>query len=156
MKGFYVYVHTCPNGKRYVGSTTKNPHFRWGKNGRCYEYNEPFFLDILKYGWDNIAHEVFEVDSREEMYRKEVELISFFHSNDPEQGYNRSLGGENSRVGCKMHHSEESRKKMSETRKGVPKPRYTYLFPDGTFKSMTPQNATKYYLKKGVLIVKVG
>lgn len=114
MKKFYVYVHVCPNGKRYVGCTAQaKPEYRW-KEGRG--YGGIFLQDILKYGWDNITHDVFEVDSKEEMYRKEVELISFYHTNDPRYGYNSSPGGECSHLGCK--HSEESRKRMSEAHKG--------------------------------------
>ena len=121
MKKFYVYVHTCPNGKRYVGCTTQTkPEYRWGRNGEGYRYNKHFYSAILKHGWDNFEHEVFEVESEEEMYRKEVELISFYHSNDPKYGYNNSVGGEKSALGYK--HSEESRKKMSEALKGKPKP----------------------------------
>ena len=116
MKKFYVYVHVCPNGKRYVGITTRiKPERRWGKNGESYQYNKHFYSAILKYGWDNISHEVFEVESEEEMYRKEVELISFYHSNDPEYGYNNSVGGEKGALGCK--HSEEARKNQSEALK---------------------------------------
>lgn len=115
MKKFYVYVHTCTvNGKKYVGCTTQaRPERRWGKNGEGYLYNDHFRSAILKHGWNNFQHEVFEVDSAEEMYRKEIELISFYHSNDPEYGYNNSTGGEKSSLGCK--HSEEYRKKMSES-----------------------------------------
>ena len=116
MKKFYVYVHVCPNGKRYVGATTASkPEYRWAK-GRGYKH-QLFEEAILKYGWDNIEHEVFEVDSREEMYRKEIELISFYHTNDPEYGYNNSVGGEYGHLGCE--HSEETRKKMSEAQKKV-------------------------------------
>lgn len=114
MKKFWVYIHTCPNGKKYVGVTGRDPESRWLK-GRGYCQNKHFYSAILKYGWDNITHEVFEVDSEEEMYRKEVELISFYHSNDPNFGYNHSTGGERSSLGCK--HSEEYRKKMSEAHK---------------------------------------
>lgn len=118
--GYYVYIHTCnDNGKRYVGVTTKlKPEYRWGKNGEGYCQNKHFYSAILKHGWDNFEHEVFEVDSKEEMYRKEVELISFYHSNDPEYGYNNSSGGESGHLGCK--HSEEARKKMSKAGKGKP------------------------------------
>lgn len=117
MRKFYVYVHTCKaNGKRYVGCTTQaRPELRWGRNGEGYK-GQLFERAILKYGWNNFQHEVFEVDSAEEMYRKEVELISFYHSNDPKFGYNNSSGGEKGASGCKR--SEEYRKKMSESRKG--------------------------------------
>ena len=113
MKKFYVYVHTCnANGKRYVGCTTQaRPEFRWAE-GKGYQNNDHFYRAILKYGWSNFQHEVFEVESEEEMYRKEVELISFYHSNDPRYGYNHSSGGEKSASGCIR--SEESRKKQSE------------------------------------------
>lgn len=113
---YWVYIHTCPNGKKYVGCTTRvKPELRW-REGNGYRYNKHFYSAILKYGWDNIAHEVFEVDSEEEMYRKEIELISFYHSNDPEYGYNNSSGGEKSASGCIR--SEEMRRKMSKARKG--------------------------------------
>ena len=116
MKKYWVYIHTCPNGKKYVGITTASkPERRWLK-GNGYRYNDHFYRAILKYGWDNFEHEVFEVDSKEEMYRKEVELISFYHSNDPNFGYNHSVGGEHGSLGCRC--SEETRKKISETKKG--------------------------------------
>ena len=117
--GYYVYIHTCKaNGKRYVGCTTQaKPEYRWQK-GKGYQNNDHFYRAILKHGWNNFQHEVFEVDSAEEMYRKEVELISFYHSNDPNFGYNHSAGGEHGFLGCR--HSEEYRKKQSEARKGKP------------------------------------
>ena len=118
MKKFYVYIHTCPNGKKYVGVTGRDPESRW-KEGKGYKH-QLFGKAILKYGWDNITHEVFEVESEEEMYRKEVELISFYHSNDPNFGYNLSSGGEKSALGCIR--SEEFRKKLSESHKGKPHP----------------------------------
>ena len=118
MKKFWIYIHTCPNGKKYVGCTTQaKPEIRWNK-GRGYQYNDHLYRAILKYGWDNFEHEVFEVENEEEMYRKEVELISFYHSNDPEYGYNNSSGGEKSASGCIR--SEEYRKKQSESKKGKP------------------------------------
>ena len=137
MRKFYVYVHVCPNGKRYVGCTKQaRPELRW-KEGNGYRYNKHFYSAILKYGWTNFQHEVFEVDSAEEMYRKEVELISFYHSNDPEFGYNNSSGGEKGASGCirseevrkhmsevqkKVHSDPEYRRKLSEALKGKPNP----------------------------------
>ena len=161
MRKFYVYIHVCPNGKRYVGATTASkPERRW-KEGRG--YGGIFLQDILKYGWDNIAHEVFEVDSAEEMYRKEVELISFYHSNDPRYGYNHSMGGEKSALGCIR--SKEYRKKMSEAKKKryldhpeirrkisetlKSKPRIKIKLPDGTILEMTKHNLARNYINKG-------
>ena len=116
MKKYYVYVHTCPNGKRYVGITTASkPERRWLK-GKGYDH-QLFGKAVRKYGWSSITHEVFEVESEEEMYRKEIELISFYHSNDPEYGYNCSTGGESGSSGCR--YSEEHRKKLSEAQKKV-------------------------------------
>lgn len=109
---YWVYVHTCPNGKRYVGCTTQaKPERRWGKRGEGYK-DQLFGKAVRKYGWSSITHEVFEVDSAEEMYRKEVELISFYHSNDPRYGYNNSVGGEKSSLGCR--YSSEHRKHLAE------------------------------------------
>ena len=114
---YWVYIHTCKdNGKKYVGVTTKRkPEYRW-LEGRGYQYNDHFYKAILKHGWNNFQHEVFEVESEEEMYRKEIELISFYHSNDPKFGYNNSSGGEKSALGCKC--SEETRRKISKANKG--------------------------------------
>ena len=167
MKKFYVYVHVCPNGKRYVGATTASkPEYRWAK-GRGYKH-QLFEEAILKYGWDNIEHEVFEVDSKEEMYRKEVELISFYHSNDPEYGYNNSVGGEYGHLGCehseetrkkmseaqkkvqkKVHSDPEYRKKLSEAGKGTSKPRVKIKLPDGTIRELTKNIIVRHYINKG-------
>ena len=63
---YCVYIHTSPSGKKYVGQTGKTPEQRWGKGGSHYlkkekdgEYmHQAFARAILKYGWDNIEHEV--------------------------------------------------------------------------------------------------
>ena len=55
----YLYVHTTPNGKRYVG-IADNCEARWEVGGHGYADNEAFYKDILFYGWDNIKHEIIE------------------------------------------------------------------------------------------------
>ena len=111
---YWVYVHVCPNGKRYVGITTApKPEMRW-KEGRGYEH-QLFGRAVRKYGWDNITHEVFEVESEEEMYYAEKYLIAYYHTTESKFGYNRSIGGESGSSGCRC--SEELRKKMSEAAK---------------------------------------
>ena len=116
MKKFYVYIHTCPNGKKYVGLTTTEPKKRWGLNGAKYKSNKHFYRAIQKYDWNNISHQVFEVDTLKEMYYLEKYLIAYYQTNNPDFGYNKSSGGEVSSAGC--HRSEEIRKKISESHKG--------------------------------------
>lgn len=54
---YYVYKHTCPNKKVYIGITGCTPEFRW-QGGYGYKENGKFFKDILYYGWSNIKHEI--------------------------------------------------------------------------------------------------
>lgn len=116
---FFVYIHTCPNQKRYVGITTAiNPELRWCK-GRGYHKNMHFTNAINKYGWDNIEHEVFETQSVELMSYWERILIYHYNTMDSEFGYNKTGGGENINGLCL---SDDTKKKISEGNKGKKKP----------------------------------
>lgn len=85
-----VYVHTCPNGKKYVG-IADNPETRWA-NGHGYADNAPFAADIRAYGWDNIKHEIIVAyEEREEALCKEAALIYQLNTIDPQRGYNRRI-----------------------------------------------------------------
>lgn len=101
-KTYIVYKHTnLINGKIYIGITKHGncPEKRW-KNGFGYEYNEKFFLDIIKYGWNNFSHEILnenlnqtEAETLEKTYIKKYNSIS--------DGYNNSPGGNSpSKEGC--------------------------------------------------------
>lgn len=116
LNNYCVYKHTCPNGKVYVGITSLNPLVRW-KNGYGY-HNQVFYRAILKYGWDNIKHEILcEGLSKEQACQKEIELIACYKSNQSEFGYNVDGGGK--AVGSHPI-SIESRTKMSLSHKNVP------------------------------------
>lgn len=119
MNGDYcVYKHTCPNGKVYIGITCKNPYVRWRNNGAGYKRQKYFYNAILKYGWDNIKHEILcEGLSKEEACQKEIELIAYYKSNQRDYGYNKSIGGEIN-CGYKFHHSEKTKEHMSIVMKG--------------------------------------
>lgn len=52
-----VYKRTCPNGKVYIGITSKSLEERMGS---CYQNNLDFALAIKKYGKENIKSEVLE------------------------------------------------------------------------------------------------
>ena len=57
-KTYCVYMHTSPSGKAYIGITCQTPEYRWGKEGKGYVNCVAFFNAILKYGWDNIGHQI--------------------------------------------------------------------------------------------------
>ena len=54
---FCVYEHVCPDGMKYVGMTCQKPQERWGRDGKQYR-SQPVYQSILKYGWDNIEHNI--------------------------------------------------------------------------------------------------
>lgn len=122
-KNYCVYVHTSPSGKKYVGQTGKKPEERWGKNGSHYLKKEKngeymhiaFARAILKYGWDNIEHEIVATNlTREEANNLEISLIKELKTKNRQYGYNLKDGG----IGGGGF-SEETLKKMSESHKGI-------------------------------------
>lgn len=111
----YLYVHTAPNGKRYIG-IAENCEARWEPGGHGYHDNEEFYRDILFYGWDNIKHEIIEkFEDKKEAEKYEALYIILFNTENPEIGYNRTKIKEN------LYHRYE--KKQSTYNK---KPRKTY------------------------------
>lgn len=86
---YYVYVHTVPNGKKYVGQT-KEIKSRWN-NGEGYSDNKRFYKDIKSYGWNNIKHEIIaEVPCAENALRLESVLIAILKTEDKDYGYNQT------------------------------------------------------------------
>lgn len=114
MKSYYVYVHTSPNGKRYVGQTCQNPEHRWNR-GLNYLDNPYFMNAINKYGWDSFSHEVVAENlTYEEADVLECLLINKYNCCNPEYGYNIQLGGHNGQV-----HSDETKQKISAKMKEI-------------------------------------
>lgn len=131
MKNYIVYMHTSPNGKKYIGITSMK------FNKRCnagYKNNEHFCNAIKKYGWNNIKHEIlYENLTKEEAEQKEIELIVFYKSNNREYGYNIANGGHincvsketknkisknNAKYWKNKHLNKKTREKISQSRKG--------------------------------------
>lgn len=95
MNNWIVYMHTTPNGKRYIGITGRSVKARWKNKGYGYFNHCYFWNAIQKYGWENIKHEIlFENLTEQEAKNKEIELICFYKSNLKEFGYNQTLGGD--------------------------------------------------------------
>lgn len=91
---YFIYMHTSPSGKKYIGQTCQKLNRRW-RNGIGYKNNPYFWRAIQKYGWDNFKHEIiFQCESLEETNRMEEWLISVHSSNDPRYGYNISAGAD--------------------------------------------------------------
>lgn len=122
---YSVYKHTAPNGKVYIGVTSRKPELRW-KGGSGYVDNEYFTRAIKKYGWNNITHEIlYTCNTKEEAEQKEIELILLHNSTNRQFGYNIEHGGSLS-----GKHSLETRRKISESLKGEKNPRFGKHFPN--------------------------
>lgn len=110
MNNYYVYKHTSPSKKVYIGITNQIPERRWRKDGSGYRQNTRFYNAIKKYGWDSFQHEIlFKNLSKEDACKKEIELISEYNSYLNDFGYNQSLGGEHA------NHSNSTKNKLSES-----------------------------------------
>lgn len=113
---YIVYMHICPNGKKYIGITSQTPERRWQK-GKGYAYgSSPYFYKAIeKYGWDNIEHKIlFKNLTKEQAEQKEIELIKEHKSSQRQYGYNIDLGGSS----CGKH-SEEYKTRMSNMQKEI-------------------------------------
>lgn len=110
---YQIYIHTAPNGKRYVGQTCQRLERRW-RNGHGYCRNPHFARAIEKYGWSNFEHEVVQLcETLEEANAVEKALIKEYRTNEVEYGYNIS-GGADGREKV----AESTRQLMSKLRKG--------------------------------------
>ena len=119
MGNYLVYKHILPNNKIYIGITCNKAETRWNK-GLGYKKQDYFYKAILKYGWDNIKHEVLYTNlTKDEAEDIEIKLIKKYKSNIREFGYNIANGGN-----TKGTHTEETKKKISDSHKGKLNPMY--------------------------------
>lgn len=113
MSDYTVYMHTFPNGKRYVGITCQDVKRRW-RDGKGYE-GQAVYGAILKCGWNNVKHEVlFEGLTKEQAEEEEKALIKRYDTTSHANGYNVELGGN-----ATGKVSDESKRKNSESHKGL-------------------------------------
>lgn len=113
MGEYTVYMHVFPNGKMYVGITSQDVSRRW-RDGKGYE-GKLVYDAILKYGWNNIKHEIlYDGLTKEQAEEKEKQLIKQYDTTIHANGYNIELGGDSTgKVGA------ESKRKNSEAHKGM-------------------------------------
>ena len=111
---YTVYKHTSPSGKVYIGITSVEVKRRL-QNGTNYKNSPHFYKAILKYGLENISHDILYTNlNKEEAEEKDIELIKEYKSNIHEYGYNTESGGNS-----KGKSSKETREKMSKSKKGM-------------------------------------
>lgn len=110
-----VYIHTTPDGKKYVGATHIDPNKRFAK-GRGYKY-QFFYQAVLQFGWENISHQLYEVDTEEELKYLERYLISYYDTTNPEKGYNITKGDSTQDHG--MNHPEYGKSDKSPRSKEI-------------------------------------
>lgn len=100
------------NGKLYVGQTRAPLKVRWSQHVYAKNKPTPLVKAIAKYGLENFEiKEIAKASSLEELNAMEIQKIKELNSLVP-NGYNIRLGG------CRSAVSEETRKKISESRIG--------------------------------------
>lgn len=147
---FAYMITNSVNGKVYIGITTKSVASRWkAHQSNAFVKNVNYYLyrAMRKYGLEAFSIETLcELNSVEELLAMEKALIAQYDSASSAKGYNQTLGGEGvfglrwkpealekMRIRVKQYlsdptnhpmygkkHSEESRKKMSESAKNKP------------------------------------
>lgn len=137
-KSWCVYKHTLPDGRCYIGQTC-DITTRWKPS--AYKNCVKFYSTIQKYGWENFNHEILvdnltleEANHLEEEYIKKYDSI--------EKGFNLNSGGEN-----KLH-SQETKNKMSQTRKGVP---HSQEHSEAISKALTGKKKTPEHIRNNQL-----
>ena len=112
MVQWVVYAHTLKfDGRKYIGQTN-DIHARWKPS--AYKTCVKFYNAIQEYGWENFTHEIlYDNLTLEEANQLEEQLIAQYDTIN--NGFNLDSGGLN------HLHSQETKQKMSNTRKGIPK-----------------------------------
>lgn len=125
----YLFINKI-NNKVYVGKTIDSFASRFSKHlSNALELNlqNYFYKAIRKYGYENFdKYVIFQTEELEKnsenkklldeiVCKKEIEFIEKFKSNNPKIGYNLTTGGDGV---AGFNFSEESKKRMSESRKG--------------------------------------
>lgn len=113
-KQFTIYRHITPDGRSYIGCTSKSVRERWWLG---YKHSPKFDAMVKKYGWEGMQHEILAKNlSEEDAYKVEQEMIAKYQSTDPNFGYNTSKGGKSTYAG--LTHTEEYKRHMSEINTG--------------------------------------
>ena len=119
----YIYLTTnLINNHKYIGKRQKSKFDESYKGS-----GKRLQAAIKKYGWENFSCEILcWCETLEELNRSEKEYIALYNALNNSDFYNLAEGGTGGNTGAqykgmvphKAHHSEETKKKMSEQRLG--------------------------------------
>jgi len=114
-KNYTLYIHTNKmNNKKYIGITSQKPESRWRNNGNGYKECPKFYNAIMKYGWNNINHEIIKNNlTKKDAEELEIKYIKKYNTTNEKYGYNIQNGGNTTGT-----HSEETKRKIGEGNKG--------------------------------------
>lgn len=109
-------IHNTANGKWYIGQSIdldkrRRGHFLSLRNG--YHFNAALQADFSKHGEDSFEWHVIELVVEGALDTREQTWIAQYRSTEPDFGYNLESGGHENK-----HHSEETKRHLSEIRKG--------------------------------------
>jgi group I intron endonuclease len=121
---FVIYKHTTPDGRVYIGATSrKKPEYRWGRRGNGYKGCSAFWDAIQEVGWESIKHEILEINvPAAEVESREAHFIAEHNATDPKHGYNRIA---HTTVYKRGTLTESHRRKLCENHKGTSGITYT-------------------------------
>jgi len=151
--GIYC-IENMVNGKKYIGQGVNAKRRMSAKHTNCVILQN----SIEKYGRKSFKRYVILYCEIFELNRLETECIKIYHSLADEWGYNIILGGwfgkrgmkaspeaiEKNRLGhIGLHHSDETRKKMSESKTGEKHPLWGTHWSDETRNKITKANSGK-------------
>ena len=125
MKKWTIYMYTFPNGKRYVGATSRPLIHRQGslnKNWENYKRCKLLYDAIQEYGIDSIEQTILfqgEIEDSEARYLESFYIEKYKTNarkyNNPSYGYNQTDGGEG--VGEKVISGERREELRQQVRK---------------------------------------
>ena len=89
------------NNKIYIGITTRTLNERWNEHkNRILERTSHLYSALRVYGIENFTIESIDenAQTKEELYELEKYYIKLYNSNNPDFGYNATIGGEGVRT----------------------------------------------------------
>ena len=137
--GIYM-IRNKVNGKIYIGQAVDIEGDRWIRHRRELRDNK-HYNEHLQRSWDKYGEESFEFSILLECEESDLNMYEQYYifelmTYDPRVGYNKNYGGDSGR------HTEETKKKISESKKGK-------ILSEETRKKMSESHKGKNYGRIG-------